>query len=550
MKAKKKNAPAVTHRPAAEHETVGRASWEEPALPFRERFHKTWRQMLVHLWGPAGSVVFHLVAIGLLITLLVGPHEKTEKAPTFIPLAQRTEPTILDEKAPIPGNDQEPSPTQCGTVVPKGDSGTALAAGLIDGPAPEVSPLVPDRPATEDGMPLPAADAGLPILSGRTPSALIPTYGCRTPQGRGMALAPYAKGPGIPGAEMTERAVTNALRWLKREQQPAGCWAGVSPPAMTALALLTYLAHDEKPDSKEFGPTVRRALEWLIADQEPDGHFKGRDSNDYTQPIAADALCEAYGMTQHPGVRSAAIKAVTLVVQGQKAAGTFNYKLETASARNDTSYMAWCCQALKAAKMARLEADVPGLDMAIKKAAAGMKLNADPQGGFGYVSRGHTGLSGAGAFCLQMLGYAHAAEVKATLTFLAPASFSFAAWDRQPYDSNTSPLYYWYYMTQAKFQDGKETFASWNAQFSPELCRRQIVDQAAIQAPDGRNVDVGHWESPTPKEHTGGVVQDTCLCTLMLEVYYRYLPSTREFETEPDARIAAPKAGDIAVKIH
>ena len=27
----------------------GRASWEEPHLPFRERFRKHWRQMLVHL---------------------------------------------------------------------------------------------------------------------------------------------------------------------------------------------------------------------------------------------------------------------------------------------------------------------------------------------------------------------------------------------------------------------------------------------------------------------------------------------------------------------
>ena len=37
-------------------------------------------------------------------------------------------------------------------------------------------------------------------------------------------------------------------------------------------------------------------------------------------------------------------------------------------------------------------------------------------------------------------------------------------------------------------------------------------------------VDIGHWESPVKGEHTGGTVQDTCFCTLMLEVYYRYLP--------------------------
>jgi hypothetical protein len=47
----------------------GRASWEEPYLPFRQRFKKHWRQMLVHFWGPAGSLAFHIVAIGVLVTV-------------------------------------------------------------------------------------------------------------------------------------------------------------------------------------------------------------------------------------------------------------------------------------------------------------------------------------------------------------------------------------------------------------------------------------------------------------------------------------------------
>jgi len=46
----------------------GLASWEEPHQRFRERFRKHWRQMLVHLWGPVGSIVFHIVAIGVLVT--------------------------------------------------------------------------------------------------------------------------------------------------------------------------------------------------------------------------------------------------------------------------------------------------------------------------------------------------------------------------------------------------------------------------------------------------------------------------------------------------
>ena len=36
--------------------------------------------------------------------------------------------------------------------------------------------------------------------------------------------------------------------------------------------------------------------------------------------------------------------------------------------------------------------------------------------------------------------------------------------------------------------------------------------------------DIGYWDAPG-KAHSGGRVQDTCLCTLQLEVYYRYLPT-------------------------
>lgn len=526
--------------PAVAQDTVGRASWEDPCLPFRQRLHKYWRQMLVHVWGPAGSVAFHVVALGLLVAFVVRPRNIPVPEPPPIIVRDPTTPPVLDPTAPVPPPDA-PKPIQ--PDPPNASDFHGLAIRDADGPnSPTQGSTIPvEGPDVPTVAPLPLD----PVA--RSPLVRNGLYQTRHGSDRAAALKTYDCGPG--GAKATETAVQNALRWLKREQQTDGSWKGTSIPAMTSLALLTYLAHGETPAPGEFGATVKKAIEWLIADQEADGHFKGRDGNDYTQPIAAYALCEAYGMTQHPAAREAARKAVVLVVKGQKAAGTFNYKLETATDRNDTSYMAWCCQALKAAKMAGLEADVPGLEMAIKKAVMGLKLNADPNGGFGYVGRGHTGLSGAGALCLQLFGATRAPEVKATLAFLAPTTCSFANWDKQPYDANASPLYYWYYITQAKFQDSQETFKTWNAQFAPELCRRQIIEKAALAGADGKRADVGHWESPAKSEHTGGVVQDTCLCTLMLEVYYRYLPSFKEVVAAPDVMAAAPKSGDVTVKV-
>jgi hypothetical protein len=376
-------------------------------------------------------------------------------------------------------------------------------------------------------------------------------YSNRTAGGRKGALGLYGKG-GAGGAA-TEAAVLRALRWLKKNQTSEGYWEGSAKPAkpaMTAMALLCYLAHNETPQSLEFGATVKRALEYLVKAQDATGHFAGMDGYDYTQPIAAYALCEAYGLTQHPSLKDPAVKAITEVVKGQNPSGGFNYNLKP-SERNDTSYMAWCCQALKAAKMAGLEPDVPGLASCMKKSIAGFKLNAGQSGGFGYDGPGNSGLSGAGALSMQLLGAAKAAEVVNTMTLLDPCTFSFDTPDKQPYGGDRgSHVYYWYYITQAKFQHSPETFAAWNKLFSPELCKQQQIEKNAIEGPDGKMADIGHWKSPAKSERTGGVVQDTALCCLMLEVYYRYLPSFRQVEAAPDDVAAvAPKADDVNVKI-
>jgi len=72
-------------------------------------------------------------------------------------------------------------------------------------------------------------------------------------------------------------------------------------------------------------------------------------------------------------------------------------------------------------------------------------------------------------------------------------------------------------VTQAKFQKGGKTWDSWNNAFSREVIANQKAD--------------GHWEDG---DH-GGTVYATTLCTLMLEVYYRYLPSYNKHEDKSEA---------------
>ena len=66
----------------------------------------------------------------------------------------------------------------------------------------------------------------------------------------------------------------------------------------------------------------------------------------------------------------AAEKALAIVVEGQHSSGGWDYNCKQ-SMRDDTSYMGWCVQALKAAKMGGLEH--PGLDAAMARAVKGMQ---------------------------------------------------------------------------------------------------------------------------------------------------------------------------------
>lgn len=519
----------------------GLASWEEPHLTFRESLKKNWRQMSVHLWGPAGSLVFHVFAITALVAFATG-NPATELI---------SEPVVIEAKA-IQDLEKPPEPDK--TQVQEPDPAVENQQDNNIGFSTVAADDIGGAGNQETGIGLGSGDPSLPDkgfeIATTVKSRLIMKglFSNRTAGGRKGALGLYGKGG--PGGAVTEAAVLRALRWLKKNQKSDGSWEGTGTPAMTAMALLCYLAHGETPQSPEFGATVKKAIDWFMANQNANGRFNGTDGNEYSHPIAAYAVCEAYALTQHPSLKELAVKAIAEVVKGQHASGGFNYKLEAVSERNDSSYMAWCCQALKAAKMAGLESDVPGLEAAIKRAIAGFKQNAGQSGGFGYTGPGATGLSGAGALCLQLLGVPRAAEVINTMTFLEPCTFSFAEPNKQPYGGG-SQVYYWYYITQAKFHHSPETFAAWNKQFSPELCRQQLIEKSAIEGPDGKMVDIGHWKSPVAGEHTGGLVQDTSLCCLMLEVYYRYLPSFKKAEAAPEevAAVAAPKADDVTVKI-
>jgi len=500
-------------------------------LSFREKVRKVlnglkepkdsgeykWAKLQVlRLWAPVSAVLVPVVAVIVLMSLAVIAPPSRKYEVTML------EPEVLDDLEEFEEIIEEPlEPPEVEMEIPD-----EAVVTDFDNPIPTPSTDFSPKPADFDS-----------VAIVKSPVILKGILGSRNPGARGSALARHG------GSGATEGAVLRALRWLKKNQNSDGSW-NKTKPAMTGLGLLTFLAHGETPGSEEFGYTVEAAMRWLVENQDASGHFNGRDAHDYSHPIATYALCEAFALTKIPMVKDAAEKATKVIVLGQNASGGWNYNCDR-SGRDDTSYMGWCAQALKAAKLAGL--DVEGLDNAMDKAINGFKKNYTASGGygvFGYTSPANTGLTGVGVLCMQLLGQSRSPEVKNGLLSLDNTTFNWEGGGT--YNKN----YYWYYITQARFHAGGNSWDSWNKLFSPVLVNKQTVIPKAIQDAKGKMVDIGFWEMANEiTGHTDGVVMDTALCALQLQVYYRYLPTYRTPKEIEEEVILEDKEDDIDVEI-
>lgn len=115
-------------------------------------------------------------------------------------------------------------------------------------------------------------------------------------------------------------------------------------------------------------------------------------------------------------------------------------------------------------------------------------------------------MTAEGMFVQQLLGRAHDdARMIASAAYLG---------ERLPDWKAAADTYYWYYATLALFQHQGEPWRRWNEALTREL----LAHQEKTGRCRGSWVPEGKWADK------GGRVYQTALCTLMLEVYYRYLP--------------------------
>lgn len=316
------------------------------------------------------------------------------------------------------------------------------------------------------------------------------------------------------GLEEYEDRVVNSLRWLKKTQQPDGSWnAQGRPVAMTGLALLAYLGHCETPASQEFGETVEKAIVYLIDNGKKNGGPLATSTAQfqwcYEHAIATYALAEAYTLCKEfnlpiPGLEETVKAAGSLIIGNQNDKGGWAYSYQTSGGHVDSSITCWQLQALKACKTTKLE--FKGLERSAKKGIKFLESCKNGKGTIGYMPGSSTTTMSAGAaLCYQQWGKGNRSQTRNIIKWIN---------DNNDFDfKEHGDLYVHYYASQAMINARGDAWNKYN--------KKTMVNLAENQSPDGS------WAIPGGATHgMGSIHYATCLSTLMLEVYYRFLPSS------------------------
>lgn len=379
---------------------------------------------------------------------------------------------------------------------------TRRSGSTVDAPAPTGS----SRRAEE---PVLSFEARLPEIPAEASKALTPaeTFDQRTPEIRGEVLRQTG------GTPEGERAVQRALVWLAKHQESDGHWGTRSfdatchcggrgeveaDSAMTGLALLCFLgAGHTHLDPGPHTQTVAKALAWLTSRQSPSGDLR-RGETMYGQTVACVALCEAFAMTQDQTLASPARRAFEFIL-------TQSSRTDTTTL--DTSVLGWYVMAVESARRAGVA--VPATALSSTKVFLASAASPSAPGRYSPRKGGTPSpdMTAEAMFVRQLLGHARtepAMDESARFILQTP-----------PRWRDGAPTHYWYYATLALFQHQGDSWKHWNEAIVPELLSNQRTDANAA----------GSWDPQDEWSRTCGRIYQTAICTLSLEVYYRYKPA-------------------------
>ena len=321
------------------------------------------------------------------------------------------------------------------------------------------------------------------------------------------------------GTPACEEAVLKSLRWLKSNQASDGSWGEKYKVAMTGVALLAYFGHCETPVSEEFGESCMKGIVYLVnIGMKNDGKMADNISArewPYEHAIATYALGEAATFCKElkvevPSLMETTEKAGQFIIDNQHEYGGWAYLYVTEKGHADVSVAGWQLQALKACSHTGIK--YKGLNACVNKGLKYLDTCQNDNGGFGYVdskkpSGGNTyfTLTGVGMLCNQMWGKGSRNEVRKAAKYVRENT-------KFDYNSKDSDLYAHYYESQAMMQMGGDDWKMYNNLFRDQILNNQDEDGSFKRPGIGGDFGDG-W----------GKTYRTCLATLMLEVYYRFL---------------------------
>ena len=338
------------------------------------------------------------------------------------------------------------------------------------------------------------------------------------------------------GSSDTEKAVSLALKWLALHQDPqSGAWTlahnvvckgqcdhpgerRASFNAATGLALMCFLGAGQTHKEGEYKETVFKGLSFLISNmkfQQGQGSWyvgsgsKGQDDM-YAHGIACIAMCEAYGMTKDPALRDAAQAGINFIGTAQNSTtGGWHYAPQ---GLGDTSVVGWQMMALKSGAMCGFSID---LDVVRKANYFLDQMSFDDGASYHYdfnSKNRKAGYNSSTTACAVLCRMYSGMPKDHPSIQAAVAKFNSAG----PSKSNT---YYNYYATQVMKQVGGKEWESWNVRMRGQLL--------ATQTTTGHAAGSWFWDDRHSTD-SAGRLYTTCMATMILEVYYRYLPLYNE----------------------
>ena len=482
-------------------------------------------RLLEQVKAASASLIVHTLLLVAFAILVVGeraatlpPLELAFSTPGDDPGGSQADVVIEDSNDPAEEatDEVEPAETESEPTPPA----ETVAEDTATEAPPETTDEQPAEIAVASGDGQAAPEAGAPaveqILSGRTPAR------------RADLLGRHG------GTAETETAVVRALEWLVRQQRRDGSWSLQGPYrdggrvenalAATSMALLALQGAGNTTDEGPYREAVSKAARRLVLAQGEDGRFDLGQTLEqqamYAQAQATIAICELFAMTCDASLEVPARRALAFAERAQMPDGGWKYRLPTGASNDvgDMSVTGWFMMALKSGEMAGLPPS-PGVYAGVSGFLD--KVFVSREQGFGYQINSHNrgfklrpALTAEGLLCRQYLGSPRDAPelTSGVELLLGNVAIDFGSSESPAWEKD---LYAWYYITQVCHHMGGPAWRRWNANLRTRVPAAQV----------SKGPEKGSWDPAYDQwGDVGGRLYATCLCTYMLEVYYRHLP--------------------------